>query len=269
MKKILAIISSPLKGGNTSKLVDHIANEIRKTAGADIEKVFLSDMDLKICKGCHVCVMRGEKFCPLKDSRDFLFQKMNEADGIIFATPVYCMQVSTLMKVFIDHFAFLWHRPRLFHKKVMVACVGAGAGPVAKPALDYMELNASRWGMDVVSRIGVLRFDTPMSGKATEGQMKSIANASRLFAEAVAGDVTRSPSLTNLFWFNIWKQSALGGKKKKSEDYLYWEARGWLHKDIHYFYPVDINPIHRAIVFTAGIAVGLFIRDIYTSAPTS
>jgi multimeric flavodoxin WrbA len=266
MKKILAILSSPLKGGNTAKLVENISEEIRKTSGMDVEKVYLSDLDLKICKGCHVCIMHGEKFCPLNDSRNFLFSKMNEADGIILATPIYCMQVSTLMKVFIDHFAYLWHRPSLFHKKVLVACVGAGGGPIAKPVLDYMELNAFRWGMDVVSRISVLRFDTPLSARARTRQMEYVAKESRIFAEAVAGDVVRPPSLQNLFWFNIWRQSALAGRKNNSEDYRYWEARGWLHKESHFFYPVRLNPIHRFVVAVAGFAMGLLMRDVYNSS---
>jgi multimeric flavodoxin WrbA len=155
MKKVLAIVSTPLKQGNTAKLVDRIFSERSKHGRMEMEKIYLSDLDLKVCRGCHACVMRGEQYCPLKDSRDLLLTKMNAADGVIFATPIYNMQVSTLMKMFIDHFAFLWHRPRLFRKKVLVACVGAGAdGRKTGPRLHGAQRVAV--GMETVSRISVL-----------------------------------------------------------------------------------------------------------------
>jgi multimeric flavodoxin WrbA len=263
MKKVLAIVSTPLKQGNTAKLVDRIFSELSKHGRMEMEKIYLSDLDLKVCRGCHACVMRGEQYCPLKDSRDLLLTKMNAADGVIFATPIYNMQVSTLMKMFIDHFAFLWHRPRLFRKKVLVACVGAGGGPVAKPVLDYMELNASRWGMETVSRISVLRFDTVMPEKMKRAQFNDIARVSRQFADALLGSSRYSPSFANLFWFNVWRNAALTGKAKKSVDYEYWNARGWLSKDVDFFYPVPINPFTRYAVRSANYLLGLFMKGVY------
>jgi multimeric flavodoxin WrbA len=45
---------------------------------------------------------------------------MHAADGVIFATPVYVMNVSALMKTFIDHFSYIYHRPRFFDKKALL-----------------------------------------------------------------------------------------------------------------------------------------------------
>ena len=36
-----------------------------------------------------LCLNKGEELCPLKDDRDLLIDKMNNSDGIIFASPNY------------------------------------------------------------------------------------------------------------------------------------------------------------------------------------
>jgi multimeric flavodoxin WrbA len=58
--------------------------------------------------------MKGEEFCPLKDDRDVMIEKMTASDGVVFATPNYSFQVSALMKIFLDRLGFVFHRPRFF-----------------------------------------------------------------------------------------------------------------------------------------------------------
>jgi multimeric flavodoxin WrbA len=76
----------------------------------------LKDVDLSQCRGCFGCFVKGEDHCPCKDDAS-IEQKMHDADGIIFATPVYGMNISALMKTFIDRFSYIFHRPRFFTKK--------------------------------------------------------------------------------------------------------------------------------------------------------
>jgi multimeric flavodoxin WrbA len=33
------------------------------------EYLFLKDVNLGLCKGCYMCMLRGEDQCPLKDDR--------------------------------------------------------------------------------------------------------------------------------------------------------------------------------------------------------
>jgi multimeric flavodoxin WrbA len=33
-------------------------------------------------------LLKGEEFCPLKDERDLLIEKMMSSDGVVFACPV-------------------------------------------------------------------------------------------------------------------------------------------------------------------------------------
>jgi multimeric flavodoxin WrbA len=77
----------------------------------------VKDADLAHCTGCFVCFLRGEENCPNQDDAPETEQKMHESDGVIFASPVYGMNVSGLMKVFIDRFSNVSHRPPFLDKK--------------------------------------------------------------------------------------------------------------------------------------------------------
>jgi multimeric flavodoxin WrbA len=79
--------------------------------------VFVSDYRLQLCLGCKQCFVKGEAYCPLKDDdRDVLLQKMEQSDGIVFATPTYAFGVAARMKNLFDRLAFIDHRPRFFGK---------------------------------------------------------------------------------------------------------------------------------------------------------
>ncbi|MFC1977268.1 flavodoxin family protein, partial [Chloroflexota bacterium] len=130
--KILAICGSPKKGNCYSVL-----NSIQENFPAiDYKLLMLNEVNLEQCKGCYVCVLRGEEFCPLKDDRDMIIQEISDADGIILASPVHVNHISALMKQFIDRLGFWGHRPRFFDKYVMVMAIGAGFG--ADKANEYM-----------------------------------------------------------------------------------------------------------------------------------
>jgi len=76
----------------------------------------LRDYNLKVCKGCKLCLDKCEELCPLKDDRDNLFEKIENSYGVIFASPNYSFNVSGLMKIFLDRFGYIFHRPRFFGK---------------------------------------------------------------------------------------------------------------------------------------------------------
>ena len=92
--KILAICGSPKKGNTYSAL-----NDIKENyPDIDFKILMLKDVNLKPCLGCYVCVKLGEDKCPLKDDREKIVKEMLDADGVLFASPVYTMQITSLMK---------------------------------------------------------------------------------------------------------------------------------------------------------------------------
>lgn len=101
--KLLAIVGSPRKGGNTDILVDEALDAFRKVDG-DTEKVSLNSLQIKPCQGCFSC-MKGDgldSVCIQKDDMTELYQKMLSADAFIWATPIYMWSPTAQMKLFLD-----------------------------------------------------------------------------------------------------------------------------------------------------------------------
>lgn len=99
MKKILVLSTSPRKGGNSDMLADAFIEGARE-AGHAVEKVCLREKDIRFCKGCLACQKTHR--CVIRDDANAIVQKMQQADVIAFATPVYYYEMSGQMKTMLD-----------------------------------------------------------------------------------------------------------------------------------------------------------------------
>lgn len=99
MKKVLIIAGSPRKDGNSDLLARQFAKGAEES-GNEVEIVYLRDKKLNYCKGCLVCLKKGD--CFQKDDANSLLPKMMEADAVCFSCPVYYYSVCGQMKVFLD-----------------------------------------------------------------------------------------------------------------------------------------------------------------------
>lgn len=96
----MILSSSPRRGGNSDTLCDRFTEGAR-SAGHDVEKIFLGDRAIAPCTGCSVCSMYG-KPCPQRDDAAEVVEKMIAADVIVMATPVYFYTMCGQMKTLID-----------------------------------------------------------------------------------------------------------------------------------------------------------------------
>ena len=101
MKKIMAIIGSPRKGGNTEVLTDKMIEGCKSRGEVEVEKFFIIDKDIKYCSGCLTCVNPGEEKCVIKDDMEGILERMEECDGFIFATPNHVRSVTAPMLNFL------------------------------------------------------------------------------------------------------------------------------------------------------------------------
>jgi len=104
MAKVLGIIGSPRKNGNTDIMVTEALKAATEN-GAETEKIHLSDYDLKPCDGCKTCFETGE--CHIPDDLMKLYNKVKTADALILGSPVYFHHVTAQMKLFIDRAGYL------------------------------------------------------------------------------------------------------------------------------------------------------------------
>ncbi|MDO4293338.1 MAG: flavodoxin family protein [Eubacteriales bacterium] len=100
VKNVLAIVSSPRRGGNTEALVDRFT-EGAKEAGHEVETVFLRDKKIAPCIACEACLRNGGT-CVQKDDMAEILKKIIAADVIVLSSPVYYYSVCGQLKVMID-----------------------------------------------------------------------------------------------------------------------------------------------------------------------
>jgi multimeric flavodoxin WrbA len=72
--KILALIGSPRKKGNTDLLVGQIL-EGNKAKGHTTEKLYLYDYTISLCVDCRSC-KKGDYVCCLNDEMQQIYAKM-------------------------------------------------------------------------------------------------------------------------------------------------------------------------------------------------
>jgi multimeric flavodoxin WrbA len=103
VKRVLGIVGSPRRNGNTHTLVSTIL-EGASSQGAIVEDVLLGNLTIKECDGCHACWTGRD--CVKKDDMNLLYQQLNSADALVLGTPVYWYGPTAIMKGFIDRFVY-------------------------------------------------------------------------------------------------------------------------------------------------------------------
>jgi multimeric flavodoxin WrbA len=114
--KVIGIVGSPRKGGNTEILTAHTLRAIAEE-GVETELISLAGLDIRPCNACRVCA--EEEQCPIDDDLFPVYLKMRESDGIILASPVYYGSATALMKALMERAGHISHLGReVFKGKV-------------------------------------------------------------------------------------------------------------------------------------------------------
>ncbi|MDY0042020.1 MAG: flavodoxin family protein [Desulforhabdus sp.] len=96
---ILGIYGSPRKGGNTDSMLDAFIDGAAAT-GADLERLFVRELEIYPCIGCGHCDKTG--FCVQQDAMMEIYPKLEQADIIAVASPIYFYSVPAQLKLLID-----------------------------------------------------------------------------------------------------------------------------------------------------------------------
>ena len=99
MRKIIAFIGSPRKHGYTYKLIQEVIKGAQ-SKGSEVKIYDLNDEGIKGCQGCFYC--RSHEGCSTKDYLQPMYEDIKNADGVIFGSPIYFMQISGQSKQWLD-----------------------------------------------------------------------------------------------------------------------------------------------------------------------
>jgi len=123
--KIIAINGSPRKNANTATLLKK-ALEGASSQGAETELINLYNFNYKGCISCFACKRIGGKSygkCAINDDLTPIFKKIEEADALIFGSPIYFGDTTGAIRSFMERLMFPYavyeeNYPSLFKKKI-------------------------------------------------------------------------------------------------------------------------------------------------------
>lgn len=124
--KTLVFFGGARKKGNTMGMVNYL---LRKIEG-EKEIIYCYDLSVSPCIDCRYCLKHNN--CSIKDGMVDIYAKVEAADNIIFAAPVYLYGVPGPMKIMLDRFQLYWaqvirgDKPKVFVKKGAILMSGGG-----------------------------------------------------------------------------------------------------------------------------------------------
>jgi len=126
MKKISAFIGSPRKKGNSAYLANELIVEL--ISKFETEVIHLYSYAIEPCIDCRAC-KKGDYTCVLNDQMVDLYEKIDNSDILVFATPIYWFGPTAQTKLLIDRFRPYFVNKKLNGKKAaLLLSAGSGAG---------------------------------------------------------------------------------------------------------------------------------------------
>ncbi|MBW2341256.1 MAG: NAD(P)H-dependent oxidoreductase [Deltaproteobacteria bacterium] len=176
MKKVLVISGSPRKG-DSYRVVKLIEKKIHDLGDVEFEYLMLRKCNIEYCRGCLTCMKKGEDRCPLKDDIQMIRDKMLNADGVIFTSPVYVHTATASIKNLFDRMAYYLHRP-CFHNKYALTITTTELSGL-KETLHYLAFPIKSMGFNLVGEIGVVASAFNEPGPYQDVVMANIDRATK------------------------------------------------------------------------------------------
>lgn len=100
---IVSFLGSPRRHGNTAALLDKVLEGILSNhKDAKNEFIFLQEKNIKPCTNCDACKKSSTAGCVIKDDMQDIYKKIEAADLIIVASPIYWWSVTAQTKLMVD-----------------------------------------------------------------------------------------------------------------------------------------------------------------------
>jgi multimeric flavodoxin WrbA len=177
--KILILSGNPKKDGLCQSLIN-AARQGAAHGEAEVEEIRLCDLRLDSCKVCGsgwgTC--REEHSCSFgSDGFDDLKIRLQSADAIILATPVYWGETTEAFKSFIDRFRRCEYggSGSISNKQVLLIASAGGTGNGLLTCLEQMDRFCRHTGAIIFDYIGVNRWNSDYKKTAIQAASEALA----------------------------------------------------------------------------------------------
>lgn len=104
--KLVCLLGSPRREGNSATVAARLVARAA-ALGATTETIYLNGLQYRGCQGCYACKTGADR-CVVGDDLAPILAKVQDADALVLASPVYYGDVTAQLKGFIDRtFSFL------------------------------------------------------------------------------------------------------------------------------------------------------------------
>lgn len=205
----------------------HISKILADKIGGEVKEFFLPRDFGEFCIGCTQCFRKSETLCPHYEKINPLTEALDEADVLIFESPVYVYHVTGSMKAFLDHYGYRWmlHRPEesMFHKQAV--CISTAAGAGMKSTNKDMADSFFYWGVPKVYKYGVRVMATSYKDikPKIKAKIEKDTNKMAYQIKKNAGHVKTGIKTKICFYF----MRMLHTRGWDEADLAYWSKKGW------------------------------------------
>ncbi len=119
MQKILGIMGSPRREGNTSVLLNEFVRGA-KAANNEVDVITLNEKKISPCLGCYACKKDG--ICKIKDDFTEIYKKLETCDKLVIATPIFFSAMPSQLKAVIDRCHSFYMRKYKLKKPITKGC---------------------------------------------------------------------------------------------------------------------------------------------------
>ncbi len=169
--KALLLNGSP-RQGNTHAALEALKKGLANIDGLEIGEIAATDVDVAPCVACDTCGESGR--CIFDDDTNDVVAAVEEADIVVFATPVYWWGVSAQLKLIIDKFYSRASKLEECTKKVGVIAIGEAEQDDAQYSLISMQFHC-------ICRY--LGWDVAFCNTYTAGEAGELAKNAEAMAE--------------------------------------------------------------------------------------
>lgn len=220
--QLVLVNGSPHGGsGGTWRIAAWLVDACRQE-GVEVESFHLSELDVRRCLGCGLCMSAG--VCAIEDDVPRIHAAWEHADLVVFCSPTHVFHVTDWTKSFIDRTAGHFHRPPLTGKYAAVVASSAGGGESA--VVHYLSNCLEVLGAAFVGAVwGTYRPPTrlwePDRVEARARRLgRDLVTCARERRDLPVSDevIGQRRFLAELIWRN---------RKIFKADYAFWRERGW------------------------------------------
>lgn len=155
--KVLALIGSPRKGGNTDLLVSEALRGAQEKGHA-VRKLYLYDYTISLCTDCRAC-KGGYLTCCLNDEMAQLYPLMEGTDVIVFGTPVYWYGPTAKMKMLLDRMRPFVENKKMKGKRAVIVSPSDEDAKACGPLVEMFRLSFEYLGIELVGTVLAKAYD--------------------------------------------------------------------------------------------------------------